>query len=100
MIYSLHDKVIIKEHVNNYDPTSKAKTFTPVNFITTNILIVFNVIPVVVLILYSFRCFRACLFKCRSDSLALTAFVKKFYDCYRDGLEGGKDMRHHFTLIS
>ena len=106
VIYSLHDKVIIKEHVNNYDPTSKEKATTPVNLIAATIIIiitVFNITPVVVLILYSFRCFKACLFKCRLDSLALTAFVEKFYCCYRDGLEGGKDTRSlsslYFVLI-
>ena len=26
-------------------------------------------------------------------SLSLTAFTEKFYGCYRDGLDGGRDMR-------
>ena len=89
--------------MNNYDPTSKEKATTPANLIATTILTVFNITPVVVLILYSFRCFRSCLFKCRLNSLALTTFVEKFYGCYRDRLEGGKDMRSlsslYFVLI-
>ena len=65
-----------------------------VNFaVAIPILIVFNIIPILVLILYSFKCSRACLSKCRLNCLALTAFTDKFYGCYKDGLNGEMDMR-------
>ena len=31
--------------------------------------------------------------KCKLDGLALNTFVEKFYGCYRNGLDGGRDMR-------
>ena len=54
---------------------------------------VFFVLPVLLLILYPFRIFRAFLSKCHLDRIALTFFVEKFYSCYRDGRDGGCDMR-------
>ena len=38
------------------------------------ILLVFNILPALLLILYPFKCFRACLTKCRLDTLCLSAF--------------------------
>ena len=57
------------------------------------------------LALYPFRPVRSLLFKCPFGSrsiAALNIFVEKFYSCYRDGLDGGRDMRGlvsiHFFL--
>ena len=62
----------------------------------------FNFLPLLLLLLYPVRLFRTCLSKCRLDGLAIKFFVEKFYDCYRDGCNGGKDMRSfasfHFVL--
>ena len=52
--------------------------------------------PVVLLILYPIKAFRLLLFKCclSTRTIAyLNIFVEKYYSCYRDGTEGGKDMR-------
>ena len=54
---------------------------------------VFNIFPAAVLILYPFSLFRNFLSKCRLDGLVLNTFVEKFYGCYRNGLDGGRDMR-------
>ena len=53
---------------------------------------VFNVFPAIVLTLYPIRQFRKCLSKCKLDGLALKTFVEKFYSCYRNGLDGGRDL--------
>ena len=53
----------------------------------------FNIVPILVLLLYPIGLFRVCLSKCRLDGIALYIFVEKFYSCYRNGLDGGKDMR-------
>ena len=45
------------------------------------------------LILYPIKIIRKCLSKCKLDSLSLNLFTEKFYSCYRDGLDGGRDMR-------
>ena len=57
------------------------------------ILLVFNILPALLLVLYPVRAFRVCLSKCRLDRIAVATFVNKFHGCYRDGLHGGKDMR-------
>ena len=65
--------------------------------------VIFNFLPALLLVLYPFKPFRRCLSKCKLDSLFLTTFVEKFHGCYRDGLNGGKDMRSfsglYFFLI-
>ena len=53
----------------------------------------FNLLPILLLVLYPTSVFRKALSKCRLDRFALTIFVEKFHSCYRDGLSGGKDMR-------
>ena len=62
----------------------------------------FNILPLLLLLFYPIGLFRACLSKCKLDTIALYFFVEKFYSCYRNGLDGGKDMRSfaglHFVL--
>ena len=59
---------------------------------------IFNILPTLLLLFYPFRLFRACLSKCKLNGLALYTFVEKFYGCYRNGLDGGKDMRSFASL--
>ena len=52
--------------------------------------------PVLLLLLYPIKVFRLFLFKCHLSTRTLTSlniFVEKYYSCYKDGTEGGKDMR-------
>ena len=63
-------------------------------------LLVATFIPILLLALYPIRAFRMLLFKCCPSRFmgALTTFVEKFYSCYRDGLDGGQDMRSFASL--
>ena len=56
---------------------------------------VINFLPTILLIFYplNFRHFRALLSKCRLNGIVLNTFVEKFNGCYRNGLDGGRDMR-------
>ena len=54
---------------------------------------VYNVLPALLLTLYPFKVFRTCISKCKLDGLALNTFIEKFQGCYRDGLDGSRDMR-------
>ena len=48
------------------------------------------------LTLYPMKAFRSLLFKCcigGHSKAALNIFVEKYHSCYRDGLDGGRDMR-------
>ena len=52
--------------------------------------------PLLLLILYPIKVFRLLFFKCRFSTrtiASLNIFVEKYYSCYRDGTDGGKDMR-------
>ena len=52
-----------------------------------------NILPPLLLILFPIRAFRSCLSKCNLNMSALHTFTDKVYGCYRNGLDGGRDMR-------
>ena len=58
------------------------------------IFITFNILPAFLLILYPIGKFRKMLSKVRLDRISLTIFMEKFHCCYRDGLDGKRDMRY------
>ena len=74
--------------------------------ITSFTIFVLIIIPLPLLLtLYPIRTFRSLLFKCPIGTRTMATFhifVEKFYSCYRDGLDGGRDMRSfvcvHFLL--
>ena len=45
------------------------------------------------LTLYPFKLFRSCLSKCRLDFISMNIFLEKVHSCYRNGLDGGRDLR-------
>ena len=57
------------------------------------VILFFCILPPLFLILYPLKMFRSCLSKCRLSSVALNIFVEKMQGCYRNGLDGGQDMR-------
>ena len=42
---------------------------------------------------YPIRAFRSCLSRCHLNFVAMHIFVDKVHSCYRNGLDGGRDMR-------
>ena len=54
---------------------------------------VFSTLPALILIFYPVRIFRRCLTKYNLNGLVLITFIERFHGCYRDGLNGGRDMR-------
>ena len=64
---------------------------------------IFNILPPLLLILYPIPVFRQCLSKCHLDFISVSIFVDKIHSCYRNGLDGGRDMRSfsglYFFLI-
>ena len=65
----------------------------PVWVFSVLVLFVFNIIPLLLLVCYPFKLFRVCLSKVKLERLFISIFVEKFHGCYRDGLDGGRDMR-------
>ena len=53
----------------------------------------FYVLPTLLLMLYPIKVFRRLLSKCHLDFIALNIFVDKIHGDYRNGLNGGRDMR-------
>ena len=84
-----------KIHVVNMDLNMAYGSTEHLMFAVPAIIIscIFNILPTLLLIFYPVRLFRACLSKCKLDGIALYIFVEKFYSCYRNGLNDGKDMR-------
>ena len=78
-------------NVRQYDPTVNCGSSRYYEMAVPALfcLCIFNLLPALLLMFYP----RRCLSKCNLDSLSLTAFTEKFYGCYRDGLDGGRDMR-------
>ena len=89
----------INKHVNIDGHFSRPKYV----YLVIPIIFVFNMLPTLLLVLYPFKLFRRCLSKCKLDRLFITMFVEKFYSCFKDGLDGGRDMRSfsglYFLLI-
>ena len=57
------------------------------------IFMVFNVLPPLMLTCYPIKVFRSCLSKCHLNFVAMHTFIDKVHGCYRNGLDGGRDMR-------
>ena len=65
------------------------------------VLLVFGVLPALLLVAYPIRILRSFFLINRlsgRSKVSLNIFVEKFYSCYRDGLDGGKDMRSFASL--
>ena len=94
---SLHKTLYVKP-----DPSMKYFGKEHLPFAITSIFVfLLVVLPIPLLLaLYPIESVRAMLFKCPIGSRAITSiniFVQKFYSCYRDSTEGGRDMR---SLVS
>ena len=78
-----------------YNPNLKCSSNEHIGLalIAATIFLTFNILPALLLVLYPFKIFRACLSRCRLNLIAIATFVDKFHGCYRDGLAGGRDMR-------
>ena len=68
-------------------------------------VIVFNILPALLLVLYPFKIFRKLPSKCKLNGLALTTFVEKFHCFYKNGLDSSMDLRsfsglHFFVILS
>ena len=60
--------------------------------------VIFNVLPLLLLFFYPSRMLRSCLSKLHLNFIAVDTFTDKVYGCYRNGLEGGRDMRRFASL--
>ena len=68
-------------------------THLPIAVTAILLFFIFNILPPLLLILYPFGFLRSCLSKCRLDFVAVNIFTEKIHRYYRNGLDGGRDMR-------
>ena len=54
---------------------------------------IYTILLPVLLTFYPFKLFRSCLSKCHLDFITVNIFVEKVHNCYRNGLDGGRDLR-------
>ena len=57
------------------------------------ISLVFNILPLLMLILHPVERFRTCISRCHLNFAVINTFLDKVYGWYRNGLDGGRDMR-------
>ena len=62
------------------------------------ISLLFNILPPLLLILYPIQAVRSCLSRCHLNYIVMHAFLDKVYGSYRNGLDGGRDMRSFSSL--
>ena len=93
-------------HCTSIDPSIDYMGRTHLGFTVVALLIciVFNILPFLYLTLYPFGAFQRCLTKCRLDFIAVNTFADKIHSCYKNGLDGGRDMRslsgiYFFSMI-
>ena len=104
-VYMINDTTLVSKTIlkPTLDPSEKLLHklhLVPILVISITIFLTAILPPVLLLALYPCRCFRSLLFKCCSSRCmaSLAIFVEKFYSCYRDGLDGGRDMRSCASL--
>ena len=75
-----------------------SKEYLPYLVFALCMLLIFNILPLVLLKLYPFRCFQICLNRVPSSKfkLALQIFMDTFHGCYKDGR--CYDCRHFAAL--
>ena len=78
-----------------------SKEHAPYAIIGALVFLVFGLLPALLLAAYPSRRLRSllCIHRLGGRSnAALNIFMEKFYCCYRDGLDGGRDMRSFASL--
>ena len=101
--YNLNNATLMSTFNVEIDPSIAFFSDKHLPFVVISIAIfLVAVIPLTLLLaLYPVQGFRSVLFKCplRNHTIAsLNIFVEKFYSCFRDGLDGGRDMRSLASL--
>jgi len=59
----------------------------PYAILAVIITLVFNILPLLLLLLYPFQCFQQCLSTCRLRWHGLPIFIDAFQGCYKNGTE-------------
>ena len=74
------------------------KEHLPYGILALAVLLVFNIFPLLLLLLYPCRCFQRCLNYCRLRCQLLHTFMDAFQGHYKDGTNGTRDCRWFAAL--
>ena len=100
--YSLVDRKVTRDYVLSADLSTLSNSIKSSDYFlifmtcfAALLLLLFVIFPLFLLLFYPTKTLRRLLSKCLSSRLLifLNTFMEKFHCCYRDGLDGGKDMR-------
>ena len=75
-----------------------SKTHVVLATVSLGTSLIYYMVPSLLLSLYPFKCFKLILTRCHTDLVAVKIFVDKIQSHYRNGLDGGKDMRSFSSL--
>ena len=100
LIKTVYNMMFFIDHHSNIGSVKNFLVFTP----AVVFFLMFIILPLLFLALYPIRAFRSCMSKCRLNSVYVHTFADKVHSCYRNGLDGGKDLRsvciaHFFIRI-
>ena len=93
-VYNIHGKALSELYLY-YDGTVEffGKEHLPFAILALVTLLVFNILPLLLLLLYPYRCFHRCLNKYNIRCQVLHVFMDAFQGCYKDGSNGTRDCR-------
>ena len=94
-ILNIHGKQINKPYFFFFDATMEygGKEHLPFLLLAVFLLVVGVLFPAVLLTCYQFKWFQSCLNRCRLNRHGLRAFIEVFQGQYRNGTNGGRDLR-------
>ena len=98
--YTESGKLMNIHHRLTFDPTVTYGSKEHLVLLVPAMMIFFilNIVPPLLLTLHPHKVFKWCQSKCRINLFAVNIFVEKLQGCYRDGLDGGRDMRSFSSL--
>ena len=99
-VISIGDGMERVKRVNNYDPTVEylSREHVPYVLLGSFFLLIFGILPPLLLLFYQFKVVQRCLTRCRMNRLGLKTFMDAFQGCYKDGRNGGPDLRYFAGL--
>ena len=98
-VYNVHGRALSKLYLY-YDGTVEyfGPEHLPFAILALVALLVFNILPLLLLVLYPCQCFQRCLNRCNIGCQALHTFMDVFQGSYKNGTNGTRDCRWFAAL--
>lgn len=92
-LYNVHGKIPGKLYLYFGGVEYFGKEHLPYGILAIGTLLIFNILPIFLLLLYTCRCFHKCLNRGRLNCQALHMFMDTFQGCYKNGTADARDCR-------